>query len=372
MVKNIPEFIEIKIQFLRDLDPFSTTHFAEPSRAPLFTLNTDQPLYEQIPSIHRTVKAPHKIANCGLYLQDEADREFNIYLDLEMSFAEQLMQIDDNDNDDRLRSNNLLTQKTRYSHVSSSITGTDSSLNISQLVPGHQWQANNRNKNDSNSSNKDQTSADFSEKRYKMTLRTALSVRVHNVISKLYNTTGRDLRRALFCLNKVFDDYDFVSEFCQTSEGLNCLIKIGSGEHHNMSTGFGSLGTGGADNNFQNYILRAYQAVFKYVDGIEAVSKHPETIRWLYSLVNSDFKILAKQALQLIEMFLNYEPKKEENLKVFLSCVKYVDGPLPWWNMMQALGCQEAQGTAMDFGVILSGLKVVNLTLGIIENWGGV
>lgn len=57
---------------------------------------------------------------------------------------------------------------------------------------------------------------------------------------KLMNSTGRDLRRALFSLKQMFqDDKSLVHEFVQ-NDGLACLIKVGSE----------------ADQNYQNYILR--------------------------------------------------------------------------------------------------------------------
>eukprot|EP00069_Balaena_mysticetus_P018279 bmy_11341T0 len=57
---------------------------------------------------------------------------------------------------------------------------------------------------------------------------------------KLYNSSGRDLRRALFSLKQIFqDDKDLVHEFV-VAEGLTCLIKVGAE----------------ADQNYQNYILR--------------------------------------------------------------------------------------------------------------------
>lgn len=317
MVKDIPEEATIKIQFLKDLDPFATTHFAEPSRPPVFAFKSDQPLCTQLPSIHRTLKAPHKISNCGLQLQDENNSEFNLYLDLELSLIDNLIDV-------------------------------DSSQHCS-----------NNKRRGSTSSNNSDISDTFANKKYKITLRTALSVRVHNVISKLYNTTGRDLRRALFCLTKVFDDFDFVTEFCHSPEGLNCLIKIGSGEHHHSYSG--------SDNNFQNYILRAYQTMIIYVDGMEAIGKHHETIRWLYSLINSDFNTLAKQALKILHDVMSY---KEEFLLLFLECVKYVDGKVWWWNLLQTLG--GIHSNVIDSELIFISLKLLNMAVGVIENWLGL
>ncbi|WAR11395.1 FHOD3-like protein [Mya arenaria] len=57
-------------------------------------------------------------------------------------------------------------------------------------------------------------------------LRTQLTVRVHAVIEKLLNSSGRELRRALFSLKQIFqDDKDLVHEFVN-NDGLECLIKV--------------------------------------------------------------------------------------------------------------------------------------------------
>ena len=56
--------------------------------------------------------------------------------------------------------------------------------------------------------------------------RTKLSVRVHACIEKLYNSKGRDLRRALFSLKQIFqDDEELVHEFVKR-DGLNCLVNV--------------------------------------------------------------------------------------------------------------------------------------------------
>lgn len=58
---------------------------------------------------------------------------------------------------------------------------------------------------------------------------------------KLLTCEGRDLRRALFSLKQIFqEDKDLVHGFVALG-GLNCLVQIGSE----------------ADQNYQNYILRA-------------------------------------------------------------------------------------------------------------------
>ena len=98
-----------------------------------------------------------------------------------------------------------------------------------------------------------------------------MSVRVHACIEKLYNSKGRDLRRALFSLKQIFqDDEELVHEFVKR-DGLDCLVKVGSE----------------ADQNYQNYILRALGQIMIYVDGMNGVAEHVETLKWLYSLLSS-------------------------------------------------------------------------------------
>ena len=51
-------------------------------------------------------------------------------------------------------------------------------------------------------------------------------MRVHACIEKLYNSKGRDLRRALFSLKQIFqDDEELVHEFVKR-DGLTCLVKV--------------------------------------------------------------------------------------------------------------------------------------------------
>lgn len=58
---------------------------------------------------------------------------------------------------------------------------------------------------------------------------------------KLLTSEGRELRRALFSLKQIFqDDKDLVHGFVALG-GLNSLVRVGNN----------------ADQNYQNYILRA-------------------------------------------------------------------------------------------------------------------
>ncbi|XP_049990809.1 FH1/FH2 domain-containing protein 3 isoform X1 [Alexandromys fortis] len=180
-------------------------------------------------------------------------------------------------------------------------------------------------------------------KKNSIILRTQLSVRVHACIEKLYNSSGRDLRRALFSLKQIFqDDKDLVHEFVM-AEGLTCLIKVGAE----------------ADQNYQNYILRALGQIMLYVDGMNGVINHSETIQWLYTLVGSKFRLVVKTALKLLLVFVEYS---ESNAPLLIQAVSAVDtkrGIKPWSNIMEIL--EEKDG--VDTELLVYAMTLVNKTL---------
>ncbi|XP_023570177.1 FH1/FH2 domain-containing protein 3 [Octodon degus] len=180
-------------------------------------------------------------------------------------------------------------------------------------------------------------------KKHSIILRTQLSVRVHACIEKLYNSNGRDLRRALFSLKQIFqDDKDLVHEFVM-AEGLTCLIKVGAE----------------ADQNYQNYILRALGQIMLYVDGMNGVINHNETIQWLYTLIGSKFRLVVKTALKLLLVFVEYS---ESNAPLLIQAVSAVDtkrGIKPWTNIMEIL--EEKDG--VDTELLVYAMTLVNKTL---------
>ncbi|XP_045706055.1 FH1/FH2 domain-containing protein 3 isoform X5 [Phyllostomus hastatus] len=180
-------------------------------------------------------------------------------------------------------------------------------------------------------------------KKHSIILRTQLSVRVHACIEKLYNSSGRDLRRALFSLKQIFqDDKDLVHEFV-VAEGLTCLIKVGAE----------------ADQNYQNYILRALGQIMLYVDGMNGVINHNETIQWLYTLIGSKFRLVVKTALKLLLVFVEYS---ESNAPLLVQAVSAVDtkrGVIPWSNIMEIL--EEKDG--VDTELLVYAMTLVNKTL---------
>uniref|UniRef100_A0A3Q2Q2P4 FH1/FH2 domain-containing protein 3-like n=1 Tax=Fundulus heteroclitus TaxID=8078 RepID=A0A3Q2Q2P4_FUNHE len=180
-------------------------------------------------------------------------------------------------------------------------------------------------------------------KKHSVILRTQLTVRVHACIEKLHNSNGRDLRRALFSLKQIFqDDKDLVHEFVM-AEGLTCLIKVGAE----------------ADQNYQNYILRALGQIMLYVDGMNGVIGHPETIRWLYTLVGSKFRLVVKTSLKLLLVFVEYS---ESNTPLLIQAITYVDtkrGCKSWFNAMEIL--QEKDG--VDTELLVYAMTLINKTL---------
>ncbi|XP_063341885.1 FH1/FH2 domain-containing protein 3 isoform X4 [Pelmatolapia mariae] len=180
-------------------------------------------------------------------------------------------------------------------------------------------------------------------KKHSIILRTQLSVRVHACIEKLYNSTGRELRRALFSLKQIFqDDKDLVHEFV-VAEGLTCLIKVGAE----------------ADQNYQNYILRALGQIMLYVDGMNGLISHNETIQWLYTLVGSKFRLVVKTSLKLLLVFVEYT---ESNAALLIKAVNAVDtkrGTKLWSNVMEIL--DEKDG--VDTELLVFAMTLINKTL---------
>ncbi|XP_053689825.1 FH1/FH2 domain-containing protein 1-like isoform X1 [Sabethes cyaneus] len=176
-----------------------------------------------------------------------------------------------------------------------------------------------------------------------LVVRTQLSVRVHSIIEKLLSSEGRELRRALFSLKQIFqEDKDLVHGFVALG-GLNCLVQIGNE----------------ADQNYQNYILRALGQVMLYVDGMNGVMKHSPTLQWLYSLIASKYRLVVKTALKLLLVFVEY---CEGNCYLMVSAIRFIDtarGVVPWNNIMRLLKDYENADTEL----LIYATSLVNKTL---------
>ncbi|XP_047436931.1 FH1/FH2 domain-containing protein 1 isoform X2 [Mugil cephalus] len=179
-------------------------------------------------------------------------------------------------------------------------------------------------------------------------LRTQLSVRVHSVLEKLYNSHGPELRRSLFSLKQLFqDDKDLVPEFV-ASEGLTCFIKVGAE----------------ADHNYQNYILRALSQIMLFVDGMNGVINHNETVQWLYTLTGSLSRLVVKTSLKLLIVFVEYS---ESNSPLLISAVNTVDGKRgvkPWSYLVEVL--LERNGS--DTELLMFTMTLINKTLSVLPD----
>uniref|UniRef100_A0A671QRA5 FH1/FH2 domain-containing protein 1-like n=1 Tax=Sinocyclocheilus anshuiensis TaxID=1608454 RepID=A0A671QRA5_9TELE len=160
---------------------------------------------------------------------------------------------------------------------------------------------------------------------------------------KLYNSHGPELRRSLFSLKQLFqDDKDLVPEFV-ISEGLTCFIKVGAE----------------ADHNYQNYILRALSQIMLFVDGMNGVVNHNETVQWLYTLTGSLSRLVVKTALKLLIVFVEYT---ESNSQLLIQAVTIVDGKRgvkPWTYLTDILS--EKNGS--DTELLIYTMTLINKTL---------
>ncbi|KAJ1359051.1 hypothetical protein KIN20_017667 [Parelaphostrongylus tenuis] len=180
-------------------------------------------------------------------------------------------------------------------------------------------------------------------KRYSLVLRTQTQLRVKAIIDKLLSNTGRDQRRALFSLKKIFqDDRDLVPEFVQNG-GLDCMVRLGRL----------------ADQNHQNYILRALGQVMLYVDGMNGIIAHNTTIQWLYELLDSPFRLVVKTALKLLLVFIEYNDNNALYVLAAISAVDRAKGQQDWSGLMKVISEKDSP----DPETLVYGMTVINKTL---------
>ncbi|XP_068446833.1 FH1/FH2 domain-containing protein 1 [Clinocottus analis] len=179
-------------------------------------------------------------------------------------------------------------------------------------------------------------------------LRTQLSVRVHSILEKLYNSHGPELRRSLFSLKQLFqDDKDLVPEFV-ASDGLNCFIQVGAE----------------ADHNYQNYILRALSQIMLFVDGMNGVIKHNETLQWLYTLTGSASRLVVKTSLKLLIVFVEYSESNSPELITAVTTVDEKRGVTPWSYLVEVL--EERNGS--DTELLMFTMMLINKTLAVLPD----
>ncbi len=56
-----PSTLQCRIQYLDDIDPFSSVNLPEPARPPSFTFLTSTILSNQLNSVHKVLNAPHQV-----------------------------------------------------------------------------------------------------------------------------------------------------------------------------------------------------------------------------------------------------------------------------------------------------------------------
>lgn len=65
-----------------------------------------------------------------------------------------------------------------------------------------------------------------------------------------------------------------------------------------------------------------------YVDGMNGVMEHQETIQWLYSLISSKYRLVVKTALKLLLVFVEYT---ESNALILVKAIDTVDSSRGEW-----------------------------------------
>uniref|UniRef100_A0A670YFB5 Formin homology 2 domain containing 1 n=1 Tax=Pseudonaja textilis TaxID=8673 RepID=A0A670YFB5_PSETE len=160
---------------------------------------------------------------------------------------------------------------------------------------------------------------------------------------KLYCSKGPELRRSLFSLKQLFqEDKDLVPEFVN-SEGLTCLVSVGAE----------------ADQNYQNYILRALSQIMLFVDGMMGVIQHPETLQWLYALTGSLYRLVVKTALKLLLVFVEFTESNAQLLIQAVGAVEQVRGGFPWSRLVAIL----EQKSGADTELQVFAMTLINKTL---------
>uniref|UniRef100_A0A8C3F7V5 Formin homology 2 domain containing 3 n=1 Tax=Chrysemys picta bellii TaxID=8478 RepID=A0A8C3F7V5_CHRPI len=110
---------------------------------------------------------------------------------------------------------------------------------------------------------------------------------------------------------------------------------------------------------FVFFFTLALGQIMLYVDGMNGVINHNETIQWLYTLIGSKFRLVVKTALKLQLVFVEYT---ESNAPLLIQAVSTVDekrGAKPWSNIMEIL--EEKDG--VDTELLVYAMTLVNKTL---------
>ncbi|KAK3571181.1 hypothetical protein QTP86_004895 [Hemibagrus guttatus] len=105
--------------------------------------------------------------------------------------------------------------------------------------------------------------------------------------------------------------------------------------------------------------MKTLGQIMLYVDGMNGLIGHNETVQWLYTLVGSKFRLVVKTALKLLLVFVEYT---EANAALLIQAVNAVDnkrGCKPWSNTMEIL--DEKDG--VDTELLVYAMTLINKTL---------
>uniref|UniRef100_A0A3B4GLU5 FHOD1/3-like FH3 domain-containing protein n=1 Tax=Pundamilia nyererei TaxID=303518 RepID=A0A3B4GLU5_9CICH len=93
-----------------------------------------------------------------------------------------------------------------------------------------------------------------------------------------------------------------------------------------------------------------------FVDGMNGVINHNETVQWLYTLTGSSSRLVVKTALKLLIVFVEYS---ESNSPLLIRAVNTVAGQRavkPWSYMMEVL--EERNGA--DTELLVFAMTLIN------------
>ncbi|CAL1268047.1 unnamed protein product [Larinioides sclopetarius] len=167
-----------------------------------------------------------------------------------------------------------------------------------------------------------------------------LICKANALIEKLTSSDNRDLRRTLYSLKQVFqDEKDLASAFIE-SGGLNSLVKVASS----------------GDQTNQNYILRALGQLMLFIDGMNGIAQHYDTLKWLYNTAATKYRMVAKMALKLLVMFVEYSPNNALLLRDVVVEVDKQKGNHLWRNVMLHLREKEN----LDYELLIYCMTLIN------------
>uniref|UniRef100_A0A3Q4M7R5 GBD/FH3 domain-containing protein n=1 Tax=Neolamprologus brichardi TaxID=32507 RepID=A0A3Q4M7R5_NEOBR len=93
-----------------------------------------------------------------------------------------------------------------------------------------------------------------------------------------------------------------------------------------------------------------------FVDGMNGVINHNETVQWLYTLTASSSRLVVKTALKLLIVFVEYSESNSPLLIRAVNTVAGQRGVKPWSYMMEVL--EERNGA--DTELLVFAMTLIN------------